>query len=147
MAKKSIRNYALFLVGLTAVGLGFVGIFVPLLPTTPFLLLAAACFVRSSERTYRWLTNHKWFGTYIRNYQEYGAIALRGKIGSLILLWAVIGYAILGEISNWPLRVILGVIAIGVTIHILRLKTFRSEMIAESTRKSMSAKEIPDTMS
>ena len=144
MGKKSVRRYLLLALGLAAVGLGFVGIFVPLLPTTPFLLVAAACFVRSSERSYEWLTNHKWFGAYIRNYREFGAIALHGKIGSLAILWAVIGYTAFIEVTNLPLRILLGAIAAGVTIHILRLRTFRHEMLNETTSQALPKREIPN---
>jgi uncharacterized membrane protein YbaN (DUF454 family) len=146
MGKKSFRNYLLLFIGLTAVCLGFIGIFVPLLPTTPFLLLAAACFVRSSERFYNWLTSHKWFGTYIRNYRECGAIALSGKIGSMVILWGVIGYAAVFEVTNLLLRVLLGAIGGGVSIHLLRLKTFRREMAEESAPKALSRTEIPEPM-
>ena len=62
------------------VGLGIIGIFLPLLPTTPFLLLAAACYARSSKRFYNWLLNNKWFGNYIKNYRERKGIPLQIKI-------------------------------------------------------------------
>ena len=108
-----------------------IGVFVPLLPTTPFLLLAAACFVRSSGRLYAWLIHHKWFGDYIRHYREHRAITLRAKIGVLVLLWGVIGYTALGVMTAWWVRALLGIIAIGVTTHILRLKTLTREMMVQ----------------
>ena len=117
--------------GIIAVGLGLIGVFVPLLPTTPFLLLAAACFVRSSGRLYAWLIHHKWFGDYIRHYREHRAITLRAKIGVLVLLWGVIGYTALGVMTAWWVRALLGIIAIGVTTHILRLKTLTREMMVQ----------------
>ncbi len=138
MTKTSIRTYLMLIIGIIAVCLGFIGIFVPLLPTTPFLLLAAACFVRSSERLYNWLINHRWFGAYLRNYREYGAIDLRGKIISIVILWGVISYTVLYEVTNLPLRIFLCAVAVGVTIHILRLKTFRSEMLERSPSKNFS---------
>lgn len=144
MGSLSLRKFLLLFVGLIAVCLGVVGIFVPLLPTTPFLLLAAACFVRSSERLHNWLTRHKWFGAYITNYREYGAIALRGKIGSMAILWGVISYAVLFEVTNWPLRILLGTIAVGVTIHILRLKTFRREMAEEAPPAHLANQKVPE---
>jgi uncharacterized membrane protein YbaN (DUF454 family) len=118
-------------VGIIAVGLGLIGVFVPLLPTTPFLLLAAACFVRSSGRLYAWLIHHRWFGDYIRHYREHRAITLRAKIGVLVLLWGVIGYTALGVMTAWWVRALLGIIAIGVTTHILRLKTLTREMMVQ----------------
>jgi len=115
--------------GIFALSLGIIGIVVPLLPTTPFLLLAAACFVRSSEKLYAWLLHHKWFGDYIRHYREHRAITLRAKIVILVLLWGVIGYTALGVVTAWWVRVLLGAIAVGVTLHILHLKTLTKDML------------------
>ena len=67
---EQFKKWTLILVGSLSIGLAFLGIFLPLLPTTPFLLLAAACYLRSSDRFYHWLIYHKWFGNYIRNYRE-----------------------------------------------------------------------------
>ena len=124
-------------VGIIAVGLGLIGILVPLLPTTPFLLLAAACFIRSSERLYNWLIHHKWFGSYIRYYREYRAITLRAKIVALVMLWSVIGYTAFGVVTDWWFRAVLGAIAVGVTLHLLHLKT----LTRESAEKGRPAKE------
>ena len=129
MEKLSLRKWILMIIGVIAVGVGMIGIFVPLLPTTPFLLLAAACFVRSSERLYDWLIHHKWFGAYIRHYREHRAITLRAKIVTLVLLWGVIGYTALGVVTTWGVRALLGVIAVGVTLHLLHLKTLTREMV------------------
>ena len=117
--------------GVISVGLGVIGVFVPLLPTTPFLLLSAACFVRSSEKLYTWLIHHKWFGDYIRHYREHRAITLRAKVVTLLLLWSVIGYTAFGIVTVWWVRALLGVIAVGVTIHILHLKTLTREMLVQ----------------
>jgi uncharacterized protein len=119
----SIRRWLLILGGLIAVGLGTIGIFLPLLPTTPFYLLAAACFYRSSDRLYQGLTGNKWFGPYIRNYREYRAIPRHAKIMALILLWGTIGYAVLAVLDYLYLRILLIAIAAGVTVYLLRLKT------------------------
>lgn len=131
MKKSSIWKGFLVAAGIIAVGLGTVGVFVPLLPTTPFLLLAAACFIRSSDRLYSWLIHHRWFGSYIRNYREHRAITFPAKILTLTLLWAAIGYSALFVTGVWWLRALLGVIAVGVTIHLLQLKTLTREMIME----------------
>jgi uncharacterized membrane protein YbaN (DUF454 family) len=109
--------------GITAVGVGAIGVFVPLLPTTPFLLLAAACFIRSSDRLYAWLINHRWFGRYIRNYREHRAITPGVRAVALILLWAAIGYSAVVVATAWWLRMALGVILMGVTLHLLSLNT------------------------
>lgn len=126
-----LLRWALRIAGVLFLGLGIVGIFVPLLPTTPFLLLAAACFVRGSPKLYRWLIGHKWFGAYIRSYREFHAITLRAKVVSLVLLWAVIGYSAVRVVEAWWLRALLAVIAVGVSVHLLSLKTLTREMVAQ----------------
>ncbi len=123
MGRQGILRWFLLVVGLLAVGLGIVGIVVPLLPTTPFLLLAAACFMRSSDRLYQRLIHHRWLGGYIRNYREHHAMTLQAKASALILLWGAIGYSALVVANTWWLRFLLGAVATGVTVHLLRLKT------------------------
>lgn len=104
--------------------LGIVGVFLPILPTTPFLLLSAALFARSSEKLYLWLINHKIFGKYIRNFREDKAIPLSAKIFSIITLWLFMLYSIFFIVNEkWYLQVLLGSIAMGVTIYILSFKT------------------------
>lgn len=83
MKRTLLGRVALMLAGGLALAIGVVGVFVPLLPTTPFLLLAAACFFRSSDRLYSWLVNHKWLGSYIRNYREHRAMTRRAKAVSV----------------------------------------------------------------
>lgn len=107
-------------------------IVVPLLLTTSFLLLAAFCFARSSDQLHRWPITHRWFGSYIRNYQEHRVITNQVKISVLILLWGTIGYAVVAVLDHWYLRILLLMIAIGVTVHILMLKTLTEEMVLES---------------
>jgi hypothetical protein len=109
--------------GVICVGLGFAGIFIPVLPTTPLLLLAAAAFIRSSDRLYHWLIHHKWFGEYIRNYREHRAVTRSAKITALVFLWTTILYAIIFVLEAWWLRALLGVVAAAVSAHILSLKT------------------------
>jgi len=99
-----------------------VGIFVPLLPTTPFLLLAAACYLRSSERFYRWLLANRFFGTYVRDYIEGKGMPLRTKTYIIALLWSTIGLSIFLTSPNTILKIVLLVVAIGVTVHIILLK-------------------------
>lgn len=121
------KKWLLVSIGILSVGLAAVGLFLPVLPTTPFLLLAAACFIRSSDRLYRWLINHKWFGPYIRNYREHRAITRPAKITTLVLLWGVIGYTVLRAVSDLLPRIALVLVAVGVTIHVLRLRTLTGE--------------------
>jgi uncharacterized membrane protein YbaN (DUF454 family) len=108
--------------------LGIIGIFIPLLPTTPFLLLAAACFARGSKKFYYWLINNKWLGQYIKNYQEGRGIPLTVKIISIIFLWVTIIFSAIIIVSNYYIQIILIIIAIGVTIHILTIKTMKKKI-------------------
>jgi uncharacterized membrane protein YbaN (DUF454 family) len=109
------------------VALGVLGIFLPILPTTPFLLLGAVCYVKSSKKLYNRLINNKWLGKYIRNYYEGKGIPLGTKIWAISLLWISIGYSAFFIIYKLFVRVILILIAICVTIHILSQKTLRKE--------------------
>lgn len=104
--------------------LGICGIFLPVLPTTPFLLLSAWLFSRSSHRLHIWLLNHGIFGRYIRDFQEEKALALRVKVISVSFLWIAMLFSMLwvGNQRIW-LQTLLLVIAIGVTWHILSFKT------------------------
>ena len=136
MKKAALRKWILTTAGVIALGLGVLGIILPLLPTTPFLLLAATCFFNSSEKLYTWLIGHKWFGDYIRHYREHRAVTLRVKIAALAVLWGAIGYTALGVVTAWWLRALLGAIAVGVSLHVLRLKTLTQEMIAGSKATS-----------
>ena len=118
--------------GLVCVGLGTIGIVLPILPTTPFLLAAAACFCKSSTRLYNWLIGNKWFGEYIRNYKEGKGIPMKTKIIALTVLWATIGVSNIFILSQLlpsslvlPMQLIMLAIATGVSVHILRLPTFK----------------------
>jgi len=115
----------LIIAGTLFVGLGVLGIFLPLLPTTPFLLLAAACYVRSSKRFYRWLLNNKWFGNYIKNYRERKGVPLKVKLFTISLLWITILYSAVFVVDILLFRIILLLIAVGVTIHILYIRTLK----------------------
>jgi uncharacterized membrane protein YbaN (DUF454 family) len=106
-------------------GLGILGFIIPLLPGTPFLLLAAACYLRGSERMHNWLMNHRWFGPYIRNYQEGKGIPLKIKIIAITTLWIMITISALFFAPFLWLQILLFVIAALVTIHIIRFKTLK----------------------
>ena len=122
---KSWVRFLLIIAGTIFVGLGILGIFVPLLPTTPFLLLAAACYARSSQKLYTWLLHNRWFGKYIRSYLEKKGIPLNIKIYVISLLWLVIGLSAIFAVELLAVRIVLLMIAAGVTIHLLRVPTCR----------------------
>jgi hypothetical protein len=113
--------------GTLSVILGVIGIFLPLLPTVPFLLLASYCYAKSSEKFYQWLMNSRWFGKIIRDYQEGKGVPIGIKIFSIILLWSVMGYTILTVIESMLMKVLLFVIGIAVTVHLMMLKSHNSQ--------------------
>jgi len=125
MAIRTWLRILLIIAGTFFMGLGIVGIVVPVLPTTPFLLLAAACYARSSQRFYGWLMNNKWFGNYISNYLETKGIPLKVKVVTITLLWITIGFSVAFAVEILVVKLILVLIAIGVSIHILSLRTLK----------------------
>lgn len=116
--KKTLYNIA----GTAALLLGIVGIFLPLLPTTPFLLLASACYMRGSDRMHQWLMNQRHLGPYLRNYQQGRGIPLRVKITALAFMWASLAVSMWLVPLPW-VRALLLVPGIAVTIHLYRLPT------------------------
>lgn len=125
--------------GMLCLVVGTIGIFLPILPTTVFYLLAAAAFARSSDRLYNWIMNHRLFGRLIRNYRLYHAVPMQTKVISLAFLWLTIGASAIFAAHQWWLRALLVVIAIGVSWHILALKTLTTEMEAEIARRDSEA--------
>lgn len=125
---KNIIKALLIIAGTVSLLLGILGIFLPLLPTTPFLLLAAACYMRGSRRLYQWLLSHKHLGGYIANYRSGKGIPLKAKVISITVLWLSILYSIVFVVSVVWLRLLLAAIAIGVSWHIVSLKTTLSHL-------------------
>lgn len=123
--RNRLTRRALIVVGTFFVGIGILGIFLPVLPTTPFFLLAAACYARSSEKCYRWLLNHHWFGKYIGPYREGKGIPLKAKAISISLVWLTILSSVFLLVHLLFVKIILLVIAGGVTLYLLSLPTFR----------------------
>jgi uncharacterized protein len=113
----------LIFAGVISLGLGVLGTFLPLLPATPFLLLSASCFGRSSPRLHRWLLSHPWFGSYVKNYKDLRAIPLKAKILALAVLWTTMGYTAIFIMDRKVVVAVLLLIGIAVSAHILRLKT------------------------
>lgn len=116
-------RWALLAAGLLAVALGVIGIFLPVLPTVPFLLLALACFARSSARFYSWLLDHARFGPMIRPYLDGRGMPRASKARAILLVWASIALSAFLLVAHPWLQAMLLVIAIGVTLYLLRLPT------------------------
>lgn len=118
-----VRRGVYFSVGAVSVGLGVIGIFVPLWPTTCFLLLAGWCFARSSVRAERWLHENRLFGRYLRDYREHGTISNRVRATSVATLWVFIVISGVLLISRlWAVTLLL-LIAIAITAHLYSLPT------------------------
>jgi uncharacterized membrane protein YbaN (DUF454 family) len=117
----------LLLTGFVSVALGVAGMAVPLLPTTPLLLLAAFCFARSSDRFYGWLLSNRWFGATIRDYREGRGLPVRQKIVTLAILWATVASTAAFVVPLWWVRLLLAAIAGGVTVYLLSLPTRTEE--------------------
>lgn len=129
-----MKKALLIISGFVSLGLGILGIVLPLLPTTPFLLLAAACFLKSSDRLYNWILNHRLFGKYLKNYYQHRAIPLKIKIIAISMIWLSIGNSVIFLVKFWPARIILLLIAILVSWHIARMRTLTKEMVADFQR-------------
>jgi uncharacterized membrane protein YbaN (DUF454 family) len=123
-AKLSVRRVLLLGLGGASLAVGIVGALVPVLPTTPFVLIGAGCFGASSPRLYRRLADTRYFGEYIRAYREKAPISTRTRTISLVWLWsALLLSAIL--CGSWPVRGILAVVGIAVSVHILTIRRGR----------------------
>jgi len=119
-AGRPVRRAALLICGTLSVALGVIGIFVPLLPTTCFLLVAAWCYARSSPRLYDRLMRARWIGGYLRRYRDERAIPVHVKTASLVMMWITIGYSV-AVFPNALVRLALLITAAGVTWHLYRL--------------------------
>lgn len=125
MYKKLIKVF-LITVGTVSLGFGILGIFLPLLPATPFFLLAAVCYSKGSDKLYNWLLENRYFGSYIKNYRENKGVPLRAKITAIIFLNITMGYTILFVVHQFWFKLLLFLITIGVIIHISSMKTLKA---------------------
>lgn len=115
------KRILFFTAGSLALSAGVIGIFLPVLPTTPFLLLASFCFVRSSEKIHQWLIQHPVFGDYINNYMTHKGITTSDRRKALLFLWLTLGLTMVLS-NSLHLRAALAVIGTLVTIHLMRLR-------------------------
>jgi uncharacterized membrane protein YbaN (DUF454 family) len=109
-----MMRHLIFVLGWLLFGLGFVGVFVPVLPTTPFMLLALWCFARSSERFHDWLYNHQVFGPPLQQYREHRVIPVVAKSAALVFMTASLVYLfVFLQIAVWVKVLITGSMALG----------------------------------
>lgn len=134
-----VKRYFLIGAGIILTILGLISMLLPVMPATPFLLLAAGCYLQSSEKLYQRLITNKLLGKYIKNYREHKAIPKSSKIISISLLWLSLCFSILFVLSNYWAIMALLLTGSGITVYLLRMKT----LPAESTRES-AAEQIPE---
>ncbi len=116
-------RYSLIGAGTIALGLGIVGIFLPILPTTPLILLAAACYANSSVRFYNWLMNNRWFGPLLHRWRKEGTVPLRAKIIAIAMIIVTVGTSVYFFIPVMAVKILVGLIGLGVIIYLWRLPT------------------------
>jgi uncharacterized membrane protein YbaN (DUF454 family) len=118
------RSVVLIVAGFAMLALAAVGVAIPVLPTTPFVLVAAGCFSVASPRLYGWLARNRVFGPYISNYRTGGGVSIAHKVGGVIFLWAGLAVGAF-HANSWWIRGLLVAVGVGVTIHLLTIKTRR----------------------
>lgn len=117
-----MKKYIVIAVGFLLLLLGAIGIAIPILPTTPFVILASACFAYSSPKLYDWLAGTKYFGEFITNYKTKAGVRKSVKQKALIFLYCTLGLSFF-LVKFWHVRLVLVIVAVAVTVHILLLKT------------------------
>ena len=137
-----IRKALLIFAGTLCVGLGVLGMFLPLMPTTVFLLMAAYCYSKSSEKFHTWLLSNRLFGKYISNYKSGRGISLRQKLSTIVTLWLSIGFSMWMLSGRFWLSLLMIAIAVGVTIHLLMIKTYEPAIEIVGENPSISAGKV-----
>lgn len=115
--------------GSFSLGLGILGIFLPLLPTTPLLLLAAACYARGSHRFYRWLLENRYFGRYIRDWRAGRGIPRRAKVVAIVLILCTLGPATVFFVPHIAGQLVLFLIGVAVIVHLINLPTRPPDLV------------------
>ena len=125
LATTPARRMAWLVAGHLSLALGVIGIFLPIMPTTVFLIGAAACYARGSEHFYHWLLHHKWFGPPVKDWEEHRAMTVKAKVLAIITMAGGIGASALLFVNHRTVQLILGVVALGITALILSIRTRR----------------------
>ena len=120
-----VKRILYIIIGTLFLIIGAIGIVVPVLPTTPFLLITAACYLRGSKKLYNWMVNNRVFGEFIENYRKGKGITKKNKLLTIAFLWVTISFSAVFVVKIFVIRVILFIVATAVSAHIMRLPTFR----------------------
>jgi uncharacterized protein len=123
----SLKKAIYIIVGSISLAAGLVGVFLPVIPTTPFILLSAGCFLRSSERLFQWVVSNETLGPTIQNYHEGKGITKNTKIRAIVMMWLTISLSVYFFITNTYLIALLYVIAIGVSVYLFKLPTVKEQ--------------------
>jgi len=121
----SMKKGIYFIVGCLALVAGIIGVFLPVLPTTPFVLLSGWCFFRSSDKLYQWVISNETFGPTIENYQSGRGITVKTKIRAIVMMWLTITVSVYFYITNIYIIALLYLISISVTVYLYRLPTVK----------------------
>lgn len=124
---EKVKHLLFIILGTLFLGIGCIGLIRPILPTTPFLILAAACYVRGADRIYGWMMRNRLFGEFIKNYLEGKGIKSMQKVITLVFLWVMIIFTTVYMIENMIRRIFLLIIDLTVSVHILKLPTVQSD--------------------
>jgi uncharacterized membrane protein YbaN (DUF454 family) len=122
-ASGKVMRSVYIIVGTIALVIGAIGLFLPVIPTTPLVILAAACYYRGSERLHAWILSSRWFGETIKNYQEGRGLTRDTKARAIFLMWMTIIISAWFFVNNLFVRVAMIGVAIGVTVYLVRLPT------------------------
>ena len=125
-----LKKHLLIAAGSLALILVIIGIVLPVLPTTPFLLLASYCYMRSSKHLYDWLMNHKILGPYLYDYITYRGVRRKVRTAALTMLWLTLSISMI-LVDHFHIRLLLVFIGVAVSIHLLMLKIIENEQPAD----------------
>ena len=130
-----IKRLLFVTLGTLFLGVGIIGIVVPILPTTPFLLLATSFYARGSDKFHNWLLNNRILGTYIRHYIDGKGMPLKIKLFTIALLWIAISSTVAFTVDELVVRITLVLVAIGVSVHIFLIKGNKKAKISTGNEK------------
>lgn len=120
-----MKRIVIILIGTLSLGLGVLGIFLPVLPTTPFLIVALACYLRSSPKLYHFILHHKYLGPYVKDYVLGKGIPIKAKKKAIFMIWLTISFSVIFILDQLILRALLLVIASCVSVYIWTRKSLK----------------------